>query len=182
MGDSYSDPQHSGKQMENNRGNFRGGRGSGNRDGGGFRIRLSDNEMRAAHCIQDAFQLKSVVAVLGFALRTLAQLVEEGALDDLINSHRNQSSSSRREHQGGSDRNGGYSQKESPKANPFARPAKPQKTEPEASSNAEEPQGQVPNPTEPETKEAESNNNASNNVSFETQGDLLITKGLNLMA
>ena len=48
----------------------------GNRELGGFRIRLSDNEMRAARAIQDAFQLRSTVAALGFAIRTVAQLLD----------------------------------------------------------------------------------------------------------
>ena len=47
-----------------------GGRGrsrqGGQRDGaGGFRIRLSDNELQAARTLQEAFQLRSTVAVLG---------------------------------------------------------------------------------------------------------------------
>ena len=40
----------------NDRSNFR-NRSGGNRDGGGFRIRLSDNEMKAVKAIQEAFQL-----------------------------------------------------------------------------------------------------------------------------
>ena len=44
-----------------------------NREPGGFRIRLSDNEMQAARALQEALGLRSTVAVLGFALRTLAQ-------------------------------------------------------------------------------------------------------------
>ena len=60
-----------------------GGRRSGDqRDsgGGGFRIRLSDNELQAARTLQEAFQLRSTVAVLGFSLRTMAQLLEQGAV------------------------------------------------------------------------------------------------------
>ena len=60
-----------------------GGRRSGDqRDsgGGGFRIRLSDNELQAARTLQEAFQLRSTVAVLGFSLRTMAQLLEQGLL------------------------------------------------------------------------------------------------------
>ena len=61
----------------------RGERSPGAREGG-FRIRLSDNEMRSARALQDAFGLRSTVAVLGFALRTLGQQLEEGKLDELV--------------------------------------------------------------------------------------------------
>ena len=67
----------------NNRPNFR-NRSSGNRDGGGFRIRLSDNEMRAVKSIQEAFQLKSTVAVLGFSVRTLSEMIEDENLMEAI--------------------------------------------------------------------------------------------------
>jgi hypothetical protein len=62
----------------------RGGRGSGNREPGGFRIRLSDNEMRAARAVQEAFRLRSTVAALGFSIRTVAQLLEDGQLSELV--------------------------------------------------------------------------------------------------
>ena len=61
----------------------RGNRGGG-REGGGFRIRLSDNEMRSARALQEAFNLRSTVAVLGFAVRSLGQMLEDGQLDALI--------------------------------------------------------------------------------------------------
>ena len=87
MSESYGDPQKG-----RNRGGPREGRGSGNREGGGFRIRLSDNEMRASRAIQEAFNLRSTVAVLGFALRTLGQMLEDGKLDSLISEYRSQNS------------------------------------------------------------------------------------------
>lgn len=62
----------------------RGGRGPGNREPGGFRIRLSDNEMRAARAVQEAFRLRSTVAALGFSIRTVAQLLEDGQLSELV--------------------------------------------------------------------------------------------------
>ena len=71
-----------------------GGRRSGDqRDGGGggFRIRLSDNELAAARTLQEAFQLRSTVAVLGFSLRTMAQLLEQGALDEVVSQQRRSS-------------------------------------------------------------------------------------------
>ena len=65
-------------------GQGRGTRSAGGREGGGFRIRLSDNEMQASRALQEAFGLRSTVAVLGFSLRTLAQQLEQGQLNDLI--------------------------------------------------------------------------------------------------
>ena len=59
-------------------------RSGGNRDGGGFRIRLSDNEMRAVKSIQEAFKLKSTVAVLGFSVRTLSEIIEDKDLMETI--------------------------------------------------------------------------------------------------
>ena len=52
-------------------------RSGGNRDGGGIRIRLSDNDMKSVRTIQEAFQLKSTVAVLGFSVRTLSEMIED---------------------------------------------------------------------------------------------------------
>jgi len=52
-------------RSNNERSNFR-DKSGGRRDGGGFRIRLSDNEMKAVKSIQETFQLRSTVAVLGF--------------------------------------------------------------------------------------------------------------------
>lgn len=71
----------------------RGNRHGGGREPGGFRIRLSDNEMRAARALQEAFGLRSTVAVLGFALRTLGQQLEQGQLEELIQQHRSQAGS-----------------------------------------------------------------------------------------
>ncbi len=67
----------------NDRSNFR-GRSGGNREGGGFRIRLSDNEMKAVKSIQETFQLKSTVAVLGFSVRTLSEMIEDKTLMESI--------------------------------------------------------------------------------------------------
>ncbi|ABX08982.1 hypothetical protein [Prochlorococcus marinus] len=137
MSDSYGDPQQNQRNFDSRNGGFRGGRNSGPREGGGFRIRLSDNEMKAARALQEAFNLRSTVAVLGFALRTLGQMLEEGKLNDLITQqhaqgHRNTSHSSKsgmtgqnRDFQGGNRSNN--------KPNPFARPEKP--SSPEASTN-----------------------------------------------
>ena len=140
MGNSYGDPQQQRRSHDDNRGNFSrgrgpGGRNSGGREGGGFRIRLSDNEMKAASSIQEAFNLRSTVAVLGFALRALAQMLEEGKLDELIAQSRAQTSkgSDRRgEGRQGSRKNRSDNEfKSTSKPNPFARPEKPQASNPE---------------------------------------------------
>ena len=78
-------------QPRTDRGGRSGGdRPAGNREPGGFRIRLSDNEMRAAQAIQESFGLRSTVAALGFAIRTVAQLLEEGQLEGLVAQQRAQ--------------------------------------------------------------------------------------------
>ncbi len=149
MSDSYSDPQQQGRQTEGGRGEGRGGqRGGrgGNREGGGFRIRLSDNEMRSARALQEAFNLRSTVAVLGFALRTLGQMLEDGQLEELIAQQRSQAPRGGGRRDGGGrgrrfddDRQGGRGQR----PDPFARPAKPQASVPEpepAAADAPEPE------------------------------------------
>jgi len=68
------------------RSNFKGKYG-GNREGGGFRIRLSDNEMRAVKAIQEAYNLKSTVAVLGFSVRTLSEMINDDELKDSVNKY-----------------------------------------------------------------------------------------------
>jgi hypothetical protein len=100
------------------------------RDGGGFRIRLSDNEMQAARALQEAFGLRSTVAVLGFALRTLAQQLEEGKLADLVAQHRSEASSRGPAPQGGERRRerpegGGARVTRVQRVDPFARPGRP---------------------------------------------------------
>ena len=157
MSDSYGEPQQQGTQGDGSRGQSgrggaRGGRSGGNREGGGFRIRLSENEMRSARALQEAFNLRSTVAVLGFALRTLGQMLEDGQLDELIEKQRNQAPRGRRE---GGGRDGGGRGRRSDderqggrgsRPDPFARPSKPQPEpeptpEPEQdSANAETPE------------------------------------------
>ena len=116
-----------------------GGRGrsrqGGQRDGaGGFRIRLSDNELQAARTLQEAFQLRSTVAVLGLSLGTMADLLEQGALDEAISQQKR--SGGGRPPRG--ERRGGDGQgQRGARPNPFARPSKPAAPEPEPA--AEEP-------------------------------------------
>ncbi len=63
------------------------GQFNGNRESGGFRIRLSENEMKAVRAIQENFQLKSTVAVLGFSVRTLSELIQDKELKDLVSKY-----------------------------------------------------------------------------------------------
>jgi hypothetical protein len=121
---------------ESREGPGRGGRPQGHRDAGGFRIRLSDNELQAARALQEALGLRSTVAVLGFSLRTLAQQLEAGQLDELVASQRAQAGSRggpggggggggerRRERPEGRD--GGRPSGRGPRIDPFARPSRP---------------------------------------------------------
>ena len=143
MSDSYSDPKQQAGQGDGGRDGqrSRGNRGGG-REGGGFRIRLSDNEMRSARALQEAFNLRSTVAVLGFAVRSLGQMLEDGQLDALIEQQRNQPARGGRRDGGGRD-GGGRNRRfdderggHGSRPNPFARPAKPQ-PEPAADPVAE---------------------------------------------
>ncbi|WP_390128463.1 hypothetical protein [Synechococcus sp. HIMB2401] len=133
MSDSYSDPQQQAGQGDGGRDGqrSRGNRGGG-REGGGFRIRLSDNEMRSTRALQEAFNLRSTVAVLGFAVRSLGQMLEDGQLDALIEQQKNQPARGGRRDGGGRD-GGGRGRRfdderggRGSRPNPFARPAKPQ--------------------------------------------------------
>ena len=151
MGDSYTNNQSGGgdfqNQRQNGRNNFRGGRGPNNREGG-FRIRLSDNEMRAARSLQEAFNLRSTVAVLGFAVRTLAQMLEDGSLDNLVNEYRSQApaNAQRRSRGNRGNYNGENSNSSNTKPNPFARPEKPVKEQEVA--DADQPKNVSPEPVE----------------------------------
>ena len=149
MSDSYSDPQQQAGQGDGGREGQRGrGNRGGGREGGGFRIRLSDNEMRSARALQEAFNLRSTVAVLGFAVRSLVQMLEDGQLDALIEQQRNQPARGGRRDGGGRD-GGGRGRRfddergsRGSRPNPFARPAKPQpeaQAEPVVESEPSEP-------------------------------------------
>ena len=117
----------------NERSNFR-DRSGGRKDGGGFRIRLSDNEMKAVKSIQESFQLRSTVAVLGFSVRTLSEIIKDEKLLELImqyaNSNKNPSSTRQSKNS--------Y-EKETRKApDPFARPVKSSSNEEKQHSEVEE--------------------------------------------
>jgi hypothetical protein len=129
-----------------------------NREPGGFRIRLSDNEMQAARALQEALGLRSTVAVLGFSLRTLAQQLEAGQLDELVAQQRAQApdrgpaSAGRGERRGPRDEargdggggSGGGGNRPA-RANPFARPSKPVVSAPEPETPDT---GDIPDPVE----------------------------------
>ena len=100
------------------------GRGAANREPGGFRIRLSDNEMRAARAVQEAFGLRSTVAALGFSIRTIAQLLDDGQLDGLVAQQRAQNGN-RGEGPRPGRRGEPRPEERAPRIDPFARPAKP---------------------------------------------------------
>jgi hypothetical protein len=125
-------------------GTGRGGRPPGNRDAGGFRIRLSDNELQAARSLQEAFGLRSTVAVLGFALRTLAQQLEQGQLEELLAQHRAQAGSrgpgprgdDRRRESSPVERGGGGGGGRAQRIDPFARPSRPSPPPVETDSQA----------------------------------------------
>ena len=113
--------------------NFR-DRSGGRRDGGGFRIRLSDNEMKAVKSIQETFQLRSTVAVLGFSVRTLSEMIKDEKLIGSIKEYakNNKNSSPNRQSQNLYEEN----TKKSP--DPFARPVKSTSNEDNQSSEVEE--------------------------------------------
>lgn len=147
-----------------------GGREAGtHRDSGGLSIRLSENEQRAAKVVQEAFQLRSTIAALGFSIRTVAQLLEQGALDALVAETRSQAGNrpERSRPEGGRSEGGRYGEGNDgrrgrrdgsgegrsegrgerrviSRPDPFARPSRPEPVrapEPvaEVSASAEEP-------------------------------------------
>jgi hypothetical protein len=124
---------HAGDSREGRDSPGRGGRQTGPKEPGGLRIRLSDNEMKAARALQEAFGLRSPVAVLGFALRTLAHQLEAGQLDALVAQQRSEGagrSRPRGEEGGGerrerSDRGDRGRQVRQVRVDPFARPSRP---------------------------------------------------------
>ena len=130
-----------------------GSRDGGGREAGGFRIRLSDNEMRAARAVQEAFGLRSTVAALGLSIRTVAQMLEEGKLDEVVAQHR----ASGGGRPGGERRGPRPERGERPasnRPNPFARPAKPVSAAPEVVSEVEAVAETAPDTTEIEAAEA----------------------------
>ncbi len=174
MSDSYTNNQPGGSDFQNQRqpgrNNFRGGRGPNNREGG-FRIRLSDNEMRACRSLQEAFNLRSTVAVLGFAVRTLAQMLEDGSLDNLVKEYRSQAPANdqRRGRGNRGSFNGENSHSPSAKPNPFARPEKPVKGQ--DVSNSDQINNDAQDPIEKDSEQStETNSNEEDSTNTSEQG------------
>ena len=122
---NYENSQGQKNFRNNDNNNFR-NRYGGKRETGGFRIRLSDNEMKSVKNIQEIFQLKSTVAVLGFSVRTLSELIKNENLKEEINKIAISNKNS-------FQKENNVERKETSSinaANPFARPEKkPQMTE-----------------------------------------------------
>ena len=133
MADETFNPRSQDRQPGASRGGRGGaGRDQGGREPGGFRIRLSDNEMRAARAVQEAFGLRSTVAALGMALRTTAQMLEQGQLDEVVAQHKAQAPSRgdgpRGDGPRGAGPRGGRGDgraERAPRVDPFARPSRP---------------------------------------------------------
>ncbi len=120
-------------RSNNERANFR-DRSGGRKDGGGFRIRLSDNEMKAVKSIQETFQLRSTVAVLGFSVRTLSEMINDEKLIESIKEYakNNKNASPYRQSQNPNE------EKTKLSPDPFARPVKSTSTEEIQSSEVKE--------------------------------------------
>ncbi len=116
--------------FENNR-SYSNNRFGGNKENNGFRIRLSENEMKASKIIQEKFQLKSTVAVLGFALRTLSEIVKDEELKDTINKYVAESKKSSLN----SKIKISNTETKTPSPDPFARPVRDQNIEVTPSNN-----------------------------------------------
>tara|TARA_B100000073_G_scaffold338987_1_gene336809 strand:+ start:1252 stop:1668 length:417 start_codon:yes stop_codon:yes gene_type:complete len=117
----------------NNRERYSKGRYGGNRDSGGFRIRLSENEMKAVKSIQDTFNLKSTVAVLGFSVRTLSEMIKDESIKKVVIDNANKSNQNIRQNNSFSNNGKVISQQ----PDPFARPTKKETPELKEIQNSE---------------------------------------------
>ena len=90
--------------------------------------------MKAVKSIQEAFQLRSTVAVLGFSVRTLSEMIKDEKLIETITEYakNNKNSSPSRQSQNP------YEEKTKTTPNPFARPVKNTSTEENQISEVEE--------------------------------------------
>ena len=122
--------------------------------------------MRAAQAIQESFGLRSTVAALGFAIRTVAQLLEEGKLEGLVAQQRAQGDRPLRDRTQGERRSGAGDgrlsrQERSPRIDPFARPSKPAPPSPEPEAPSPEqtdgalPAEEIPGSPEPQEPSSE---------------------------
>jgi len=116
---NYENSQGQRNFRNNDNNNYR-NRYGGKRETGGFRIRLSDNEMKSVKTIQEIFELKSTVAVLGFSVRTLSELIKNESLMEEINKiAKNNKNSFQKENKFKKEETSATKA-----ANPFARPEK----------------------------------------------------------
>ena len=116
---NYENSQGQRNFRNNDNNNYR-NRYGGKRETGGFRIRLSDNEMKSVKTIQEIFELKSTVAVLGFSVRTLSELIKNESLMEEINKiAKNNKNSFQKENKFEKEETSATKA-----ANPFARPEK----------------------------------------------------------
>ena len=108
----------------------------GNKENSGFRIRLSENEMKAAKVIQEKFRLKSTVAVLGFAVRTLSELVKDEELKDTLHKY----ATDNKKFSSNSNSKFSNSEEKDSSLDPFARPVRDQspKVTPEENESGDE--------------------------------------------
>ena len=90
--------------------------------------------MRAVKSIQEIFQLRSTVAVLGFSVRTLSEMINDEKLIESIKEYakNNKNSSPNRQLQNP------YEEKTKTAPDPFARPIKSTSTEEIQSNELEE--------------------------------------------
>ena len=122
MTNSNYDNSQGQRNFRNNDNNYSNSRNryGGKRESGGFRIRLSDNEMKSVKAIQEVFQLKSTVAVLGFSVRTLSELIKNETFREEI-------SKIAKNNKNSFQKDNNFEKKETlptNAANPFARPEK----------------------------------------------------------
>ena len=89
--------------------------------------------MKAVKSIQETFQLRSTVAVLGFSVRTLSEMIKDEKLIESIKEYakNNKNSSPSRQSQNS------YEEKTKTAPDPFARPVKSTSTEEIQSSEVE---------------------------------------------
>ena len=120
---NYENSQGQRNFRNNDNNNYR-NRYGGKRETGGFRIRLSDNEMKSVKTIQEIFELKSTVAVLGFSVRTLSELIKNESLIEEINKiAKNNKNTFQKENKIEKEETSSIKA-----ANPFARPEKKPQT------------------------------------------------------
>jgi len=90
--------------------------------------------MKAVKSIQEAFQLRSTVAVLGFSVRTLSEMIkDEKLIESIVEYAKNNKNSS-----SNSQSQSPFEEKTKTAPDPFARPIKSPSTEVIQSSEVEE--------------------------------------------